>query len=552
MKDFSRNNLDRGPSPYLVQHKNNPIHWQEWKKETLEYAKTNNKLIFLSIGYSTCHWCHEMAGETFEDRKTADYLNENFVSIKVDKEQRPDIDSYFMEFISKTRGNGGWPLNVILKPDLSPVFALTYAPAKPKYGRPSLLAILKEVRKVGDSYEYIEDEEYEEYEEEPSIEYIIEIIVSYFDEKYGGFGSKSKFPSHSTLLFLLTYYEQRKHKKVLPVLEKTLDSIALGGLHDHLQGGFFRYCVDKKWKIPHFEKMLYDQGLLLWVFSSAYNILGREEYLLAAQKIILCLDETFSEEGLYYTAHDADTLHKEGDTYVWSWSELNQVLSSEELKLIYDTYEISSKGNFEGNIHLIRKNFKKIPKVEDKLLEVRRLRTQPFVDKKIITSWNALVGVGLFMHWKVTKDKTILDKVKNLLENLLKLNYVGERLVHSSLDGNLQDGEFMVDYASLLLLATYLHEETREYEELIGKLQKKLLSFKEKERWIESRNSDFKEVEALPYDASVPSSLSLTELALLRCNIIFQEKIEPVKFSSPMDCDFHNMVGLLFKGVSSK
>ena len=552
MIDFGKNNLDKGPSPYLVQHKTNPIHWQEWKKEVLEYAKSSNKLIFLSIGYSTCHWCHAMAKETFEDKKTADYLNEYFVSIKVDKEQRPDIDGYFMDFISKTRGNGGWPLNVILKPDLSPIFALTYAPAKPKYGRPSLLAILKEIKKLEKSYEYIEEDEYIKDEVEPSIEYIIEIITSYFDSKYGGFGNESKFPSHSTLLFLLTYYEQRKHKKVLPILEKTLDSIALRALHDHLQGGFFRYCVDRKWEIPHFEKMLYDQALLLWVFSYAYNILGKEEYLLAAKKINLCLEQTFSEKGLYYTAHDADTLHREGDTYIWSWDELNQVLSSEEFKLIYDTYEISSKGNFEGKIHLVRKNFKKVEDIEKKLLKIRKTKIQPFVDKKIITSWNALVGLGLIMYWRVSKDKEILDKAKSLLVNLLKLHYVDERLVHSSLDGKLQDGEFMGDYAAVLLLVTHLHEETKEHEELIGKLQKKLLSFKEKKGWIESRNSDFKEVEALPYDASVPSSVSLAELALLRCNIIYEKKIETVKFSSPLDCDFHNMVGLLSKGVLEK
>jgi len=548
MIDFNRNNLDLGPSPYLHQHKENPIHWQEWKMEVLEYARLNNKPIFLSIGYSTCHWCHKMAGETFEDKDTAEYLNENYISIKVDKEQRPDLDGFFMEFISKTRGHGGWPLNVILKPDLTPVYALTYAPAKSRYGRPSLVSILKEVQKMEISYEEEEGSYEEKEKEEFSSEYITEIISSYFDQKYGGFGSEEKFPTHSTLLFILNYYDVKKHKKVLPIIEKTLESIALGGLHDHLQGGFFRYCVDRKWRIPHFEKMLYDQALLLWVFSNAYKVLKKEEYRMVADKVILCLDETFLEGNLYYTAHDADTLHREGDTYVWSWEELTKVLLPEEFKLLCDTYNITHRGNFEGQIHLTRKNFTSLESIEGKLLKIRKSRTQPFVDKKIITSWNALVGVGLVMHWRATGDKKSLEKARSLLKSLLELHYQNAELVHSSLDEGLQRGEFMGDYASLLLLVSYLHEEGGGYINLIKKLQEKILSFKSEKKWIESRNSDFRKVEALPYDSSIPSAISIAELALLRSNVFLRKPQPSMEFSFPLDCDFHNMVSLLARG----
>jgi len=543
MIDFKRNNLDLGASPYLHQHKDNPINWQEWKEEVLEYAKDNNKLIFLSIGYSTCHWCHAMAEEAFQDDEVASYLNTNFVSIKVDREQRPDIDGFFMEFISKIGGQGGWPLNVFLRPNLSPIFALTYAPAKEKYGRPSFLNILKAVQEMETSYEYVEGEAHQKEEKAPSLEYITEILISYFDKMYGGFGPDQKFPPHSTLLFLLSYYDVKKDARLLPLIEKTLDSIALGGLHDHLQGGFFRYCVDREWKIPHFEKMLYDQALLLWVFSAAYKVLKKEEYRLAANKIISCLEETFQEGSLFYTAQDADTHHKEGDTYLWSWEELTKILSTSELELLCNVYDISSEGNFDGKIHLNRKNFIPIFNIEEKLLRIRKTGAQPFVDKKILTSWNALTGIGLIMHWRATEDRSSLYKAQNLLKELLDLHYRNGDLAHSSLDGNLQKGEFMGDYASLLLLVTYLHEESGEYSNLMNRLLDKLLSFKG-EIWIESRNPDFRKVVALPYDIPVPSSISIAELAILRTDIFSGGSLRPLSFSIPVNCDFHNMVSL--------
>lgn len=547
MIDFKRNNLDLGASPYLHQHKDNPINWQEWKEEVLQYAKDNNKLIFLSIGYSTCHWCHAMAGEAFQDDEVARYLNTHFVSIKVDREQRPDIDGFFMEFISEVGGHGGWPLNVFLRPNLSPIFALTYAPLREKYGRPSFLSVLKGVREMETSYEYVEGEGHKKEERAPSLEEIIDILTSYFDKKYGGFGRDEKFPPHSTLLFLLSYYSVKKDARVLPLIEETLDSIALGGLHDHLQGGFFRYCIDREWKIPHFEKMLYDQALLLWVFSVAYKVLKKEEYRQAANKIISCLEETFQEGSLFYTAQDADTLHREGATYLWSWEELTKALSAAELGLLSTIYKISSEGNFHGKIHLNRKNFMPVSGIEEKLLGIRNRRPQPFVDKKILTSWNALTGIGLIMHWRATEDRSSLYKAQNLLKELLDLHYRNGDLVHSSLDGNLQRGEFMGDYASLLLFVTYLHEEGGEYTNLMNRLLDKLTSFKGR-RWMESRNSDFREVAALPYDTPVPSSISMAELAILRTDIFSDGYLRPLNFTDPVNCDFHNMVSLFTKG----
>ncbi len=546
MIDFKRNNLDMGASPYLQQHKENPINWQEWKSEVLQYARDEDKLIFLSIGYSTCHWCHAMAGEAFQDEEVSRYLNTHFVSIKVDREQRPDIDGYFMEFISEVEGHGGWPLNVFLRPDLSPIFALTYAPVRERYGRPGFIDTLKMVQGMEISYEYTEVEVSDKEEGGPSLGEIMEVLTSYFDKNYGGFGREEKFPPHSTLLFLLSYYDVRKEERFLPLIEKTLDSIALGGLQDHIQGGFFRYCVDRDWEIPHFEKMLYDQALLLWIFSAAYKVLKKQEYKLAADKVISCLEETFQRGSLFYTAQDADTLHREGDTYLWTQEELTQILSAREMEVLRTVYNISQE-NFHGKIHLTRKTFTLIPSIEKKLLRVRKNRVQPFVDKKILTSWNALTGIGLVMHWRATEDPSSLHKARNLLKELLDQHYRNGDLVHSSLDGKLQKGEFMGDYASLLLFVTYLHEESGGYENLMNRLLDKLLSFKGK-RWIESRNPDFKEVGALPYDNPVPSSISIAELAILRAGIFSGRSLNPLNLSVPINCDFHNMVSLFTQG----
>lgn len=542
--DFGRNNLDRGASPYLQQHRDNPINWQEWREEVLEYAREEGRFIFLSVGYSTCHWCHAMAGETFEDRETADYLNKYFVSIKVDREQRPDIDGYFMDFMVRTRGHGGWPLNVILKPDLSPIYAFTYAPVKRKYGTPGLLDILRKVREIGGDLEYIEEEPEESGEERVSLDYIMEVFTSYFDYAHGGFGDQEKFPPHSSLLFLLTYHEMTGDEGVLPLIEKTLAGITRGGLQDHLQGGFFRYCVDREWRIPHFEKMLYDQALLLWVLSDAYRILGNEEYLLAADGIIEALEETFQEGKLYHTALDADTSHREGGTYLWTLEELRGLLSPEELEMLSEVYEIEPGGNFQGRIHLIRKSHDTVRQIERRLLEARRKRGQPFVDKKILTSWNAMTGIGYLMHWRATGNKVSCHRAREIAEELLANHYRDGRLLSSSLEGAAQEGEFLRDYAWMLLLITHLQEEEGGYMELMRELKERVESFRE-EKWIESRNPDFYQVEARPYDLGIPSSISAAELALVRCAVLSGEEPPVLDFRSPLDCDLHNMAVLI-------
>lgn len=536
--DFKRNNLDKANSPYLKQHKDNPVHWQEWKKEVIEYAKAQGKMLFVSVGYSTCHWCHVMAQEAFSDKGIANYLNEHFVSIKVDKEQRPDINNYLMAFLTSMTGQGGWPLNVFLSSDIKPIFGLTYAGLHAKYGMPGFMEILKAVKERGGGSEF-----HPELSAPKTIESdkLIQTIYDNFDHYYHGFG-QPKFPPHCTLLFMLHYYQETKDDKLREMIEKTLDTMMKSGLHDHLQGGFFRYCVDREWRTPHFEKMLYDQAMLLWVYSLAFRLIEKDEYKLVAEKIVKCLHETFESNGLFYSGIDADTNHHEGETYLWS---------KEELKNDAIATAYSMENNFEGKIHLIKnKNTfsDELDRAESALLEIRKKRDQPHTDKKIITSWNCLAGIGLIHAYRYLGKKIYLDMAENLFDALIKSHY-SARLIHSSIDGVKEKEEFLEDYASLLLFVTYLHEETNNYENYLKELSTAIMKFKKKE-WIESHNDDFIEVAAEAFDHPVPSSVSMAELAICRSNVLLKkEYIGDEEFKMPLHFDFFNISVLFKKGL---
>lgn len=550
MLNLQRNNLGKATSPYLQQHKDNPIYWQEWSKEVLNAAKSQNKPILVSIGYATCHWCHVMAKESFSDKAIAEYLNHYYICIKVDREQRPDIDNYAMSYIQTVQGHGGWPLNIILTPDLKPLFAVTYVPVEPKYGMSGFLSLLQQIKRAYDKHQvtiapftplqpsHLAMDE----------QAIIAMIKEAFDKTYGGFGHSMKFPPHNTLLFLLCYYEKIKESSVKEIIEKTLDTMAISGLHDHLQGGFFRYCTDQGWIIPHFEKMLYDQAMLLWVYSAAFKIIKKPYYKMITKKIMQCLEETYEENNLYYAAHDADTNHEEGKTYLWSYDELQQALSKDDFKQLAIVYGIGKQGNFEGKNHLIKKQPKFLPDIEQKLLGLRRQRSQPFTDKKIITSWNALLGITFMQAWRCCQDRTAKQKAEQLFTALLNKHYSKEKLIHTSLNRNLQQQEFLEDYAALLLFTTYLYEETGNNKELLEQLYQQLQRFKKKGYWIESITDDFKEMHAHEFDHPYPSSASLAEAALLRANILSNKEYPLLEYRSPLEYDFYNMLAFITQG----
>ncbi len=548
--NFTQNNLSTAVSPYLRQHKNNPVWWQEWNNEVLAHAKQKNKLIFVSVGYSTCHWCHVMAREAFSNKTIAAYLNEHFVCIKVDREQRADIDQYLMSFLQQTTGRGGWPLNVFLTPDLKPLFGLTYAPVEPRFGLPSFIDSLRKIKefyaaqaKNVQAFTPMTSKTLSSTEQE-----LIDSSWNEFDKENGGFGTSTKFPSHCTLLFMLYYVEATQDKKLKRMLEQTLEVMFLRGLHDHLQGGFFRYCVDAAWTIPHFEKMLYDQAMLLWIYAIAYKVLAKKEHKTVAQRILVCLRDNFEDDGLFFSAHNADTDHEEGKTYIWSEEELKNCLTTKEYRQFTKGYLISKKGNFEGKTHLIKKKAIFLPRIEKKLLALRKKRAQPFVDKKILTSWNCLAGIGLIHAHRYLGTKKELQHAEALFEKLVKKNYSNKRLAHSSYEGVIQHEEFLQDYASMLLFITYLHEETGMYEHYLKEFYEKMLSFKKEGVWIESQNTDFIALPAESYDHPIPSSISLAEFAIVRMKILLNQEYAFGTFKQALSSDFSNIATLLANG----
>jgi len=544
---FEKNNLDRASSPYLRQHAGNPIWWQEWNSETLAYATAENKPLLVSVGYATCHWCHVMAREAFSDPETADFINSNFVSIKVDREQRSDIDQYMMNFIQAQTGSGGWPLNVFLTSGLKPVHALTYAPLRTSGNRYSFLyiaqAVIDFLKSRGDSIMPFSPSE----QEAPvaDAERLTESLGEYFDREQGGFGAGQKFPPHSTLLYMLYHLSVTPDETMNEMVTTTLDAMMMRGLNDHLQGGIYRYCVDREWTIPHFEKMLYDQAMALWSYSLAHRLTGNEHYSTMAGNLVKSLDETFLNEGMYVSAFNADTDHKEGATYLWSKEELAALLTPEELERFCDIYEISSGGNFEGFNHLIRKNYDRIDAIEAKLLAVRRQRSQPSRDDKILSGLNALTAVALIQAGRHLGRPDLEAGAVTLVWNLLETFWDGSSLAHSCFDGVLQRQSYLSDAAAMLLAVTMLYETDESWGETMTSMAEYVRSFRDGDKWVESDAEDFMKMYASWFDHPVPSAVSLAETALTRVALLTGGEVVPAIWRRPYQSDFYNINVLL-------
>lgn len=546
-----RNTLDTASSPYLRHHADNPIWWHEWSSEAIATAKEENKLLFISVGYSTCHWCHVMAREAFSDHDTAAFINAHFIAIKVDRETRPDIDQFLMRFIQAQSGNGGWPLNVFLTADLRPIYALTYLPAKEHRGMPSFLSV---ARKVHD-YMTTHTEEMPHFNAHESLPQTVppdslkKVLLSAYDRTHGGFGHGQKFPPHATLLYMLYHISATPDDELASACRHTLDIMAKRGLHDHLQGGFFRYCVDRQWTIPHFEKMLYDNAMALWYYALAARVFDDKAYAEVAHKIVRFLEETCLINGLYATAYDADTEGVEGGTYLWSREEIQSLLSAEQFAVFSAAYDLPAHGNYEGRIHLTRTTTNPCEDAEEILLAARRTRAQPFRDDKILCGDNALVACGLIQAARFLDQPAWEKRAEEMVEQLWKLFWNGTRLAHATYEGVLQEESFLYDAAALFLAATLLYETDASWEDKMTTLDLYVQSFREGESWYESRSTDFLSVSASHYDHPVPSSVSLALLASTRAAILRGKVLEKGPYFSPHHADFANIAALCADGL---
>ncbi|MBM4240661.1 MAG: thioredoxin domain-containing protein [Euryarchaeota archaeon] len=488
-----KNHLNGEKSPYLLQHADNPVDWYPWGDEAFKKARKENKLIFLSIGYSTCHWCHVMAHESFEDLEVAELMNEVFVSVKVDREERPDLDGLYMTVCQMMTGIGGWPLTIIMTPERKPFFAGTYFPKESGYGNVGLIDLIQNVgdiwkespKKVLSSANEITDalkklstilEGAEGDELDASIldETYNELLNS-FDDLYGGFGVVQKFPSPHILLFLMRYWKRTNNEKALNMVELTLDSMRNGGIYDHVGFGFHRYSVDQGWLVPHFEKMLYDQAMIAMAYTEAFQATGKEKYRKTAEEIFeYVIRDMKAPGGGFYSAEDADSEGVEGKSYLWRKKEIFEVLDEDEAEFIAKIFNIKEEGNFEeeasgiktgDNIpHLkkskeeLAKEFKisedkiedKIENARKKLYYYRKKRIHPHKDDKILADWNGLMIAALSKGAQVFGNKKYAIAAKEALDFILNTMCKNNRLLHryrdnqATITANLDDYSFMI------------------------------------------------------------------------------------------------------------
>lgn len=475
MQKENQNRLAQESSPYLLQHAHNPVAWYPWGEEAFEKARTENKPIFLSIGYSTCHWCHVMARESFEDEEIGRLLNQDFISIKVDKEERPDVDTVYMTVCQMLTGQGGWPLTIIMTPEQRPFFAATYLP---KEGRGPMLGLKELLHRVAEAWKNDPQEllasgaqitaflqqrfgsgKKQESPGEESWEELLDQHTRHLQREYdaenGGFGYFPKFPIPHHLLFLLRRYALHGDKKALIMTERTLEQMYRGGIYDHIGGGFCRYSTDAKWLAPHFEKMLYDNALLILAYAEAYQITGKELYRQVVQETAAyVLRELRHEGGGFYCAQDADSDGIEGKFYLFTAEEIEALLGQEEGQAFNACYDISEKGNFAGeNIPNLLKNpaFATEPlefkEQKRRLYDYRRQRMSLHKDDKILSSWNGLMIAALAAAARIFQDKSYYEAACQGAEFILKHVAEGDTLYISWRDNHRTKPGLLDDYA---------------------------------------------------------------------------------------------------------
>ena len=538
--------------------------WYPWGLEAFDKALKEKKPIFLSIGYSSCHWCHVMEKESFKDVEVAKLMNEVFVSIKVDREERVDIDNLYMAVSQMMTGSGGWPLNIILTPDKKPFFTATYIPKVSQFGQIGMLELIPHIKEI---WETQRDKIYRSADEittaiqqttqipsgkeldEGTINLAYKQLSKRFDQQYGGFGNAPKFPIAHDLLFLLRYWKHTNDKKALEMVEKTLQALRSGGIYDHVGFGFHRYSTDSQWLVPHFEKMLYDQAMLAMTYTEAYQATGKEEYKKTVQEIFTyILRDMTAPEGGFFSAEDADSEGEEGKFYIWTEDEIKDVLTSEQAEFILQVFNIKKNGNFikQETKKRTRANILHLKTVEKKptpelygskhefktilsttlqtLFTYRKKRIHPFKDDKILTDWNGLMIAALALGARIFNEPKYVKAAKRSLEFIFKeLRTSNGRLLHRYRDNQADIPAFIDDYAFLIWGLIEVYQTTFEvkYLQMALNLNDDLI-----EHFWDKDNGGFfftaDDGEKLLgrrkkiYDGTIPSGNSVATLNLLR------------------------------------
>ena len=557
------NALIKEKSPYLLQHAHNPVDWHPWTDDTFEKARRKNMPIFLSIGYATCHWCHVMEKETFEDSEAAGYLNDTFICIKVDREERPDIDAVYMAACQLMTGSGGWPLSIFMTPDKKPFFAATYLPKRNRFGRAGVIELCQQLKKmwqganskVLSSAEGIATHLEKSFEyksaEEPGVELLDEgyrLLVESFDPQNGGFDTAPKFPSPHRLLFLLRTYHRTGASEALEMVEKTLTAMRLGGIWDHVGYGFHRYSTDTQWLLPHFEKMLYDQALVALAYLETYQVTKNRFFADTAHDILrYVLRDMQSEKGGFYSAEDADSEGEEGKFYVWTNTQFRQVLGADKAERWCNIFNMAEGGNFRDEssgrktgasiLHL-----KELPQtlcrnsgmdadsfaaeweqVREILYREREKRIHPLKDDKVLTDWNGFMIAALARGGRILESVEYTAAAEKAAD-FITGNMVAEDgcLLHRYREGEGAIHGHAEDYAFLIfgLLELYQNTFDPEYLQRALSFQDRMLSDfwdNDKGGFFSSSQSN-RELPVRPkelYDGAIPSANSVSLLNLL-------------------------------------
>jgi uncharacterized protein YyaL (SSP411 family) len=568
------NHLINETSPYLIQHANNPVDWYPWGEEAFQKAREEDKPIFLSIGYSACHWCHVMERESFEDPKIGQLMNQNFISIKVDREERPDVDSIYMMAVQALTGRGGWPLSVFLTPQGEPFYGGTYFPPEERHGMPGFPRVLEAMAEAysnrrGDIAQAVEQitaalktagqfEQSSEPLNADSLSQAYDTLKGSFDPEHGGFGTAPKFPQPMALEFLLRHHHRTGDPQALSMAETTLERMARGGLYDHLGGGFHRYSTDPFWLVPHFEKMLYDNALLSRLYLHAYQATGNPFYSGVAQETLdYVLREMTDSRGGFYSTQDADSEGEEGKYFVWTPGEIERAVGDHDAPVLQGYFGVTHEGNFEGRSILYRPQdasevaqdfglepgelLTMVERGKAALLEARGQRVPPATDTKVLTSWNGLMlysmarGAAIF-H----RDDYLQAAIANasfILENMRD----GHRLLRTYKDGQAKLKGYLEDYACLADGLIALYEATFDYfwlkEALVLAQQIMELFWDEEEGVFYDTGLDHEALLIRPRDVSdgaMPCGGSMTADVLLRLGVFTGDAVYARRASSAL------------------